>query len=553
MLESFSPLIPYLSFLSMLISLVFMLLFSILSSKDFKKEFSEIKKSTWLILIVIFIFSLYTLSTFPNVFNTLHDEYSFGQYAIRLLNGDARFYDSFIGYQIFISFVFLVFGPDLWTMYAINTILGSLSIILVFFVSYLFFGKEEAGLYAALLFALFPLNVVYFNTLESSASAVFFALLTLFYFLFYLKVKTRNSQLLAALSLAFTMFFRLEFLILPFLFGFMVFLSDTNLKKHGNNFRYWLPWIVLLILIIPAFLQVLWNVYPFFSEGEQITFSNPDYGIFSLKALSENANKSTLFFISDLFPSYLAILFFLGLLFAFVKNRRKFIFMITWILLLTTMYLSYWIIWLRHLLPVYLMVIILWGGGACFVADIFKKFLHKFLNKKFDLFVLLAALLLIFISFSPKAYALGGESYSIVGFWIQREVYLEREAVYFLNQNLGRCTIVMVDTEGLISKNLKPVRVEYVIENPQTVEEMSKDGCLLYFEDLYCKVPETIYAAMEEVTDNYKRLCNQMHEEFNLTVYRRFNVTLPEAYKNFKPEVIQTYWADFTLYNISSK
>ncbi len=551
MLEFVFPLVPYLSFFSMLTSLILMLILSVFSSNDFRKQFGKIKKSTWLILIAIVIFGFYNLSASPNIFTTLHDEYSFGRYAVSLLNGDAGFFESFIGYQIFMSFIFLILGPDLSIIYVINTIFGALSIILVFLVAHMLFGEEEAGLFASLLFALFPLNNIYFNTLECSASVIFFSLLTIFYFLFYFKVKTSKSQFLAALSLAFAVFFRLEFIILPILFGFMVLLFDFSLKKY-KSFKHWIPWIVLVILIIPAFLQVLWNIHPLLSEGKHITFSNPDYGIFSLKALSENAGKLNLIFISDLFPPYFVILLFLGLLSLFMKSKKRFIFIVAWISVLMGIYLSYWILWLRHLLPVYMAVIIIWGGGASFVVDIFKKFVHKFLNIKFfNSWVILVVLLLLFVAAYPFAYSLE-KKYPMFLFWGAREIYLEREALYFLDQTLGSCTIVMVDDEGLISRDLKPLKIEHVIKNPEILEETTKDGCLLYFEDLYCRVPSVFYTSMEELAGNYTRLCREMHEKFNLTVYKKFNITLPEAYENFRPELIKNDWAEFTLYNVSA-
>ena len=540
--------------ISLLASFLLTIVLFVVNFKEIKKQFSGIRKTTWIVLLIVFIFGFYLMATSPSLFFTLHDETGFLMQARDISQGNFRI-DKHIGYPVIMAVVFFFFGANLSTAYIINMVLGSFSIILMFFVGYLFFEREDAGLYSSILLSLLIPHIITARSMESNVSSLFALLAALSCFLLYFKIRSFKSQLLAALSLSFAVYFRFEFVLLIFIFILMILLFEKNLKGKIRNYKWWIPWVVSIVLTAPWILFTIQNML--LPLGQNPFVYDKTMGVFSLEyVMINNIGLTELLFInSNYFPSFMTFFLLLGPLSLVRKCSKKLFFLLAIFTVFTLLYLSYAVPTDRHFLISYVIMILFWAKGISFLAQYLQNIMERFLKTWktwISLGIFLVFSLLIFASFLPYVFSFQEDPLrfpSGIGiFWEEREVYLEREAVYFLNKNLTECDIAAVDVEFLVFENLNPVRIDYLLDNPERANE--SDGCLLFFEDLYCEEPLIFYG--EEMAEKYRSLCDQMHEKFNLTVYRKFNVTLPETFKNFKPKFIQRDWANFTLYNISS-
>ncbi len=503
-------------------------------------------------LLIIFIFAFFTISISPKMFFTLHDEYSFGKVSKEILSGNiALALEKSITYPFLITLTFLIFGSSLSVFYSLNLFLGALSVLVIFLVTYLLFEREGAALYSALLLSFFPLHILVSGSMESNTSSIFFAMLALFCFLFYFKNRGFRSRMLAAVSLSLAVCSRLEFVVLILVFGIMVLLFDKDLRKGFRTLKYWSPWILSILLVTPFLISTAYY-------ATLISEENPHaYGyyqhILSTAALGENIYFAERLFINpSFFPSYFILFFLIGAASLLIRERKKLFFLLLWILTFIVVYLSFEFPQERLLLIGYIMVIVLWAGGISFLEESAKKMVFKKPDPRISLGISIAILLLLSFAFYPYL-ALVQRSPTKVNtrlyLWEQREPYLEREAMLYMERNLGECVILVVDSEPFIAGHLRPFTIGYVLEDPGILNGLG--DCVLFFEDMYCNASKAIYDD-EAVDKEYKRLCREMHEKFELEIFKEFEIDLNENYSDLKSKVIEGDSFTFRLYKINS-
>ena len=532
-----------------------LLLLITLNLKDVKKEAFKIKRTTLLLLLMVFALGFYTILLTPSLFFTLHDETFFLKYAKELSEGKFHPTDKSIGYPFLMALLFLFTGANFETAYAVNLALGSMSILLVFFVAYMFFGREDAGIYSSIFLTLFVPYLMAVRGLESNVAALFFLLLAMMCFLLYFNIRTFRSQLLAAVSLSAATYFRLEFIILPLLFAFLVMVCEKDLRKKLRSYRWWIPWVVLTILVTPWIVNTVQIALLPPEKNPYIHTSRMNYELLGLGALVKHLPYVRDLYVDAIFfPSFMILLLFLGPVYMMLKRRRSVVFLLLMFATFSLIYLSFDIPQNRYFLVPYLFVIMFWSGGISFLSELLQRFVNMIVKVDFSFPLLLIISVLIFSVFSPYVFELHRNPRSFTSptgfFWEQKEVYLEREGVYYLNRNLDNCTIVTVDDEFFVFADLNPMRIEELLEKPEILNE--RRGCLLFFEDLYCKAP-LAFQDDEGIAERYVSLCNKMHESFDLTTYMNFNVSLPQPLDSFTPKIIKGDWGGFTLYNISVK
>ncbi len=545
----------YFYILAVSLSFTLLIILLVLNIKNIKGLFPKIKKTTWFLLLGVFVLGFYTISITPSLFFTLHDETSFVRHAQELSEGNFQSTDKSIGYPFLMAILFIFTGANFSIAYLVNLALGSLSIVLIFFVTYLLFGREDAGVYSSVFLSLFIPYLMTVKSLESNVAALFVLLLAMMCFLLYFKIRTFKSQLLAAVSLSFAIHFRLEFILLPFFFALMIMLFDRDLGNNVRNYRWWIPWILLIVFAIPWTANVAQVALLPPERNPYIHTSYMNYKLLSFDALSKHSPYILdLFINADFFPSYMLFFLLLGPVSMILNRRKEVVFLLAMFAVFMMIYLSFDIPQNRYFLVPYLFLILFWSKGISFLSELLQKFMKRVVNIDLSLPALLFISVLIFSVFLPYVFELHRNPSNFGSptqlFWEQREVYLEREALYYLNMNLGRCNIVTVDDEFFAYANLKPLGIEDLMEKPEILNKTR--GCLLFFEDLYCKAPLALQDDIK-TAESYKSLCNKMHENFNLTTYINFNVTLPETLDSLAPKIIRDDWGGFTLYNISSK
>ncbi|MFH1234309.1 MAG: glycosyltransferase family 39 protein, partial [Candidatus Diapherotrites archaeon] len=147
------------------------------------------------------------------------------------------------GYPFLIAITYLLFGINSLYASMISAVLSSLTILLVFLICRQLFKNDTIGLFAAAIFAFFPLDLVFANTGNARPTSIFFMALTFFFYL--LAVKKNNAKIwaLTAVSLSYAIYVRQEnsVLLIPMVAGLFLFdffkKPEFEKKKNAEKMR----------------------------------------------------------------------------------------------------------------------------------------------------------------------------------------------------------------------------------------------------------------------------------------------------------------------------
>lgn len=343
-------------FIIMTIIFSALLILLILNYKEITKPFRKINKKTWLALLVIFIigFALRNDSYFYGFgFDGMHYQetanffFKTGLYVKGCTIGnvyDCKFYHQALfpaGFPYLIVLLYYIFGQNsLWAM-MLSAFTGSLTIILVYLVTYSLFKKEEIGLYTSLVFALIPLEIMINGSAAVRPFSSFFIALTILFFLLALERNKVKLWSLFAITFSYCIYVRQEnsILLIPML---LLFLTKNRLTKKSFEIekisgfvkKYWLPIAIFIISQIPVqhwilFGAVDWNVNnPMFSL-HYFSFTAPV--IFTLLFTDYS-------WIEVFFNPMISVLLFAGIYFVF-KGKEKINISFLWLWFLSFFFL----------------------------------------------------------------------------------------------------------------------------------------------------------------------------------------------------------------------
>ncbi|MBN1700025.1 MAG: glycosyltransferase family 39 protein [Spirochaetales bacterium] len=238
------------------------------------------------------------------------------------------------GYPHLISIIFRIFGTNEIHSFVMNNVLFGLTIIVVFFISFLLFKNTFAGLMASLAFFCIPANLQWFNTSSVEPAAAFFAALAVFALLLYIRNKKPATLFFFAVSLAFSFNFRTESIIIAFVALLVILLKDIRILKRRDLYIFG---VLFLILSTGIFLH-LYSVRDYdWGAGENVKKISTD---FLLPHLSTN----TLFYFNNaFFPVFFTLLAITGLV--FYKNRehiRDKLILLGWFVVFWAMFLVFY-------------------------------------------------------------------------------------------------------------------------------------------------------------------------------------------------------------------
>ncbi|MCJ7479231.1 MAG: glycosyltransferase family 39 protein, partial [Candidatus Nanohaloarchaeota archaeon QJJ-7] len=220
---------PWMVFLT--INLALVVVFTSVNIRNFRDLFTGISRRTWIILGGVFLVGFLLFNQFY-FFGTHTDGYNFIESSKGILETGHYFYrcdagtvgnclsyskhTSPPGATLLISLVFLAIGGvNSYYALALSGIMMSLSILLVFLVSYLAFEREKLSLYASLIYATIPILVLWASTGHMRTFGLFFVLLSLLSFLSGMRLDDNKMWLLTIFSTAFAVYTVRSFLILP--------------------------------------------------------------------------------------------------------------------------------------------------------------------------------------------------------------------------------------------------------------------------------------------------------------------------------------------------
>ncbi len=510
--------------------------------REIAKRFKKVKKKTWFLLLLIFLLGTTVRVFYIQHIHLISDEYGYMQIGKNLLlDKKIQVCDSYVDYEkkfcpphelggwvqpigwpLLLSVSFLIFGLNSPNAINTNAILGSLSILLVFLITYLLFRREKVGLYSALLFSLMSLHLKWSGTAQPNVTSLFFILLTILLFLIYFENQKFKMLLLAILSLAYTIQIRPENAILLFLIGIMFPIFDPKWKTKLRDFKFWILCLILVFLLLPNFLYLglnnlfgttAWKVaIQSHSEASQSFLEN--FELYGGWRLSE--------FMS--IPLVVDLFILIGLIYSFRRYRGAFIFLLTFFLIFFAISMGY-----RHsteyfLINLYFPLILF---GALGLNQSIKWILKFFDKLRIGRLVSLFIVLILLISFYPfvKNTLTINRPYALL------EVEVASKVKNDINPN---CYVIMENPEILASTTqIKAIATRRILEHPEIMENLLDKECVLFYEDRDCS-----YQSID--TKKSMISCYKIGKKYKLVPYRTY-------YSKIDRKI------NYTFYKVSSK
>lgn len=255
-----STIVPVLYSLLILFIIIFFLNINLVI-----KQFRRIKKRTWMYLGIIFLAGfVLRFFIFPHAHLMYIDEPWYIETAKNINQRMEPVWCQYVGpgeencsltpkapgWPFLISILFLL-GGTYHSVFYLSSMIGSLSIILMFLLTFLIFRQEKTALWSALLLAFVPIHIIWSNSVETNNASLFFVLLTMTFFFIYIHRRDTRIIPLVILGYIFAFLVRPENALLAFIImlGYTILLRKKLLEYY--------PLIVLgligLIIIIEAY------------------------------------------------------------------------------------------------------------------------------------------------------------------------------------------------------------------------------------------------------------------------------------------------------------
>ena len=253
----------------------------ILNISHFKKAFGKIKMWAWLVLLAIFLIGLGArLFLVPHTHYMYYDEYEHVNMAQNILYS-GRFcecYDGIAeqcnrcdmlgwppGYAVLQSLVFAGFGDSEVAAFNTSAVIGALSIILMFLLTYMMLKSANAALIASLILSLSPVHLRFSGSTSPEIVSVFFVLASMICLELYLLTKEDGPFLLFLATLSYAVSTRPEYFIL-----IITSLAYIAIRLKGEIFKL-LNWkrlmaVILFFLMLIPFAIVIANGLVSFPE-----------------------------------------------------------------------------------------------------------------------------------------------------------------------------------------------------------------------------------------------------------------------------------------------
>jgi len=507
---------------TMLLMSFFFLLFIILLILNYKKIKSEVNISgkTLAILFLIFLFGFYLRN----------NEYSYGIHTDGYMYSESakflkkygifirdcaignlehcRLYEEALfppGYPYLITLAYSFFGMNSIYASVISAVFSSLTIITIFFVSYLLFKNEEVGLYSSLIFSLIPLDLFFANTGNVRPTGIFFLTLTTLFYLIALKKKDVKLWTLVVITLSLTIYMHHQnlSLIIPFGVGFLL-LKSFRIKIEKIDMKFMIPVFIFILTQIPL---IYWLISPSYKSPGNF-FSIDCFIVTAPQVIHDIFSCTSIQFmeIKMLFHPFTNLLLITSLVMIIRKTVWKPI-VFLWMMLMVFFFISTSYSYCYGKDYVRYIHILVFPYSLLSAISLFL--LREKIGVKKEIFILLIFVFLLFTS---------GISFRLHMFKDMRTEKPKSAKVYFnaVNTTQNGCTIItshyMIPTSDVFKNNRRrsinlwliyPESEEYVLD------EISSNECVLYFEDWFCK-------------ENQEYPCKFVEDKLNLSYVSTF-------------------------------
>jgi hypothetical protein len=298
-------------------------------------------------------------------------------------------------YPYLLSIVYRLFGVNETLSFIFNNLLLGITIIIVFLLAFLLFKNYLIGIFSALIYALIPQNLLWFNTTAVEPSASLFSGIFIFAVVIFLKDKSNRSLFLVAVLASFAIQFRPEsILILLIALISIIIFTPTELKRT----RIYTAGLFFLTLSFAH------SIHLIVTCGSNWGTTAPSFGI---DYFINNFTVNSLYYLDNLkFPIFITLLFLISFFSkSFFKEKT----------LLAIWFLCFWGIFLffyagsygygadvRYSLVSYIPMAILAGSGVYKL----QSFIKNLPTLKFYFNPIIAILIILsFLKFLPQVRA----------------------------------------------------------------------------------------------------------------------------------------------------
>lgn len=506
---------------SMYIIFLSLLAFLIVSFRDIKKIIGKLslrtKVITAIITIVGFMFRIFIPAKQHII---LYDEMWYLEAAKNIVQyGDVGIYAKSMGWPFLISLVFRFTEPSNMTGIFITAIIGSISITLMFLLTYTITKNQLLGIISAILFAISPVHIRWSSTSETNIASLFFILLAVTLFFTYYRSYKTTILLAVSSTIAFAATFRPEnYILFPlFIIGAVLFRKKRSLPSVFIKIA--IPLFIAFVLTIPNLIQVL----DFQTGNDWISSDTSGKMVgenWSIKNLVQNTS-----YIPKIFSKMIILIplfFLMGLLPMFNAKKRELIFMTFWSILLAGVYFTSWFQTLsgpeRFYMSFYPIIF--------FIASIgiigFIRYIKKFVPKKHSVSIMIIFLVAILILIIPSAqFASDFSSDS------------DRELATIIpelaEEDIDNSCLIIANWPTLIAAttDFSVIDTRYYLNNSKEFENIT---CTLFYSDITCNSNLSMPFIEES-----KTVCAEIEKKYEFKKIKSYELDSME-YSFFKIE-----------------
>jgi len=511
-------LILILKFNSVMIYINFFILIFLIyfNWKHIKKVVLKIDKKIWIILGIILVIALccrfmiptpsYRLMTDEHIYILQGKEIinNFGERNLLFVNDKMP-----LGWSQLISLIIYRFGLGSGPVFYFSIILGSLTAVNVFLITYLITKKTDLSLISALMFSLLPTHILHSASAGPYVPSLFFSTLSIVFCLMFFLYKKNVLHWLSVVGIAYAFQIRSENIILIplYIIGILFF----NKKAMRLDYRFILPWIVLIILITPSFVQQYERHIGNENFIENFNKEFPDQYIitesFGFKNLRYNSLTYGKYIFNSFFhPMIITMLLLIGSIYFVHQKPKEAIFIGIWFgLLWSILFFSAFQIngmateidrKTRLLLCFYPIIVLIAVYGIKLYQDIVKKVVK---NKNWPLAFII---IMIIISFIPYTYLARNNSYPLLELIMVIPKMVEKDVPQESLVVLNAPEILEATTE------IHTISTYDFLEYPP---DRNKEKELYFFDGYMCTL------------NSFNReLCTRMKNEFNMSIFKEY-------------------------------
>jgi 4-amino-4-deoxy-L-arabinose transferase-like glycosyltransferase len=428
-----------------------------------------------------------------------------------LQTGHQGNYPKSIGWPFILRIIFEIFGVSNWVALYTSTILGALTILTIFFMTFIITKNINLSLISSIMLSLSPAHIRWSASAETNIASVFFMSLAIFTFFLYYQKKKNSLLWLALITLAFTVQFRPEnYLLVPlFIFGKIIY-DKKFLKKI--SIKEILPFIVLAILSLANLIQILdFQVSTNWIESD--TGGKETGDNWSLTNLIQNSLKYGMnIFNGEHLPLILSAFMLIGLFYMFHKQKKESLFLVGW-------FCSFWFIyfasWFQTLggkerfymsFHIILLIFISYGILACSVMLTTK--INNIWIKKNALWLILVIVIISFIPYTLSAKF----DYS------DNAQLLETMIPELAEKDIPLNCVIIANLPTILKSttNLNVIDINLFLDNLKYQQKIFNSAkCVLFFED---------YCCLDWHYSNFKEKCDTIKDDFILEEFKSYSL-----------------------------